>query len=226
MIYSPSLIRILNLKLLAIIIFCDIRITRISISAKGTHTYVFRNFTRFSISWPSLKLPAVMIFEISLLKVFKGQLFKGQQPKKKKLFLGFNSLLYDPWVCTLITMRVHPSVCYQLVKMFITIEPHGIYYSHFAYTCMSSFPTCNHWHANLSIFVTYTYWFAICNCQACCGQLVKLLTTLEPYGIFRSNFAYSFNFILSSHPRMQTGGEVVEHHFCRSRSFSQNAHNS
>ena len=30
-------------------------------------------------------------------------------------------------------------------KMFITLEPHGVSLSHFAYICMSTFP--NHWHA-------------------------------------------------------------------------------
>ena len=38
------------------------------------------------------------------------------------------------------------SVCYQLVKMFITLEPHGIFSSHFAYICMSTFP--NHCHTS------------------------------------------------------------------------------
>ena len=37
-----------------------------------------------------------------------------------------NVALHDPWVCTIITILVIPSVRYQLVKMFITLEPHGI----------------------------------------------------------------------------------------------------
>ena len=41
------------------------------------------------------------------------------------------SLLHDPWVCTIITMRfrssVPPSVHGQLVKMLITLEPRGIF---------------------------------------------------------------------------------------------------
>ena len=44
-------------------------------------------------------------------------------------------------------------------------------------------------------------------CPACCGQLVKILITPEPYGIFGSNVAYLFILILSSHPDMQNGGE-------------------
>ena len=34
---------------------------------------------------------------------------------------------------------------------------------------------------------------------ACYGQLLKILITLEPYGIFESNFAYLFILIVSSH---------------------------
>ena len=43
----------------------------------------------------------------------------------------------------------------------------------------------------------------LCYCPACCGQLMKILITLEPYWIFELNFAYLFNSILSSHPVMQ-----------------------
>ena len=32
----------------------------------------------------------------------------------------------------------------------------------------------------------------LCNCPACCVQLVKIIITLEPYGIFESNFAHLF----------------------------------
>ena len=34
---------------------------------------------------------------------------------------------------------------------------------------------------------------------------MKILRTLEPYGIFESNFAYLFILIFSSHPGMQNG---------------------
>ena len=44
-------------------------------------------------------------------------------------------------------------------------------------------------------------------------QFVKMLTTLEPYGIFGSNGVYIYNIILSRH-------------IVRSRSFSEIAHNS
>ena len=42
---------------------------------------------------------------------------------------------------------------------------------------------------------------------ACCVQLVKILITLEPYGIFGSNVTYLFILILCSHPGMQNGDE-------------------
>ena len=38
------------------------------------------------------------------------------------------------------------------------------------------------------------------NCPARCGQLVKILITIEPYRNFGSNFAYAFISILSIHP--------------------------
>ena len=34
---------------------------------------------------------------------------------------------------------------------------------------------------------------------------MKILITLEPYWIFKSNFAYLFTLILSSHPDTQNG---------------------
>ena len=44
-------------------------------------------------------------------------------------------------------------------------------------------------------------------CPACYGQLVKTLITLEPYRLFKLNFAYLFISILSIHPGMQSGCE-------------------
>ena len=71
---------------------------------------------------------------------------------------------------------------------------------------MSTF--INHWHANPPIFVILKKNMGLlCNCLACCGQLVKILITLEINGIFGSNFAYLFILILSSHSGMQNGGE-------------------
>ena len=61
---------------------------------------------------------------------------------------------------------------------------------------------------------------------ACCGQLVKLLITLEPCWISGSNFVYLFTLILSSHLYAKRWRGFAEHHFGRSRSFSENAHNS
>ena len=71
--------------------------------------------------------------------------------------------------------------------MFINLEPHGIFLSNFAYICMSTFP--NHWHAKLPFLIDTGL---LSNRPACCGQLVKILITLDKYAIFRSNFAYLF----------------------------------
>ena len=45
------------------------------------------------------------------------------------------------------------------------------------------------------------------NCPAFCGQLMKILITLEPFRIFGSKFAYPFILILFMYPGMQNGGE-------------------
>ena len=52
----------------------------------------------------------------------------------------------------------------------------------------------------------YRYGFAE-QIPAC--QLLKIFITLEPYGLFGSNFAYLFILILSSYPGMQNGGESL-----------------
>ena len=56
--------------------------------------------------------------------------------------------------------------------------------------------------------------------------LVKMLITLEPHGIFASNFVYLCILTLSSHCHAKRWRGFVEHHFGRSSSFSENAHNS
>ena len=51
-----------------------------------------------------------------------------------------------------------------------------------------------------------------------------MLITLEPHGIFPSNFVHLCILTLSSHANRWRG--FVEHHFGRSSYFSENAHNS
>ena len=58
-----------------------------------------------------------------------------------------------------------------------------------------------------------------------CGQLVLTLITLEPHGV-GSNAAYLYIFTLSSHRYAKQGQGFVEHSYGRSRSVSENAHNS
>ena len=43
----------------------------------------------------------------------------------------------------------------------------------------------------------------LCNFPASCGQLGKIIITLEPQGVYVSKFAYLFILILSSHSGMQ-----------------------
>ena len=56
--------------------------------------------------------------------------------------------------------------------------------------------------------------------------LVKMLITLEPYGISASNFVYLCILTLSSHCHAKRWRGFVEHHFGRLSSLSENAHNS
>ena len=60
------------------------------------------------------------------------------------------------------------------------------------------------WHANQPILIDMDW---LSNCQACFGQLVKILITLEPCRIFESKFAFLFILILSKTYGMQNGGE-------------------
>ena len=57
-------------------------------------------------------------------------------------------------------------------------------------------------------------------------QLVKMLITLEPRSIFTSNFVYLCTLTLSIHCHAKRWRGFAEHHFGRSSSFSENAHNS
>ena len=51
-------------------------------------------------------------------------------------------------------------ICNELVEMFVSLEPHGIFLSHFAYICMSTFP--NYWLQNhLSILHILLIYFNI-----------------------------------------------------------------
>ena len=69
-----------------------------------------------------------------------------------------------------------------LVKMLITLEPHGIFGSNFAYLCILTLSS--HWYKKKGDEASPSIILA--------GQalLVKMLITLEPHGISGSNFAY------------------------------------
>ena len=77
-----------------------------------------------------------------------------------------------------------------LVKMLITLEPHGIFCSNFAYFCILTL--FSHWYekgeeTSSSIIL------------AGLALLVKMLITLEPHGKFGSNFVHICILTLSSH---------------------------
>ena len=57
-------------------------------------------------------------------------------------------------------------------------------------------------------------------------QLLKILITLEPHGIFRSNFAYKIILTLFCHWYAKWWRGIAEHYFGPSMHFSENAHNS
>ena len=59
---------------------------------------------------------------------------------------------------------------------------------------MSTFP--DHWHVKPPFLMVEDL---LSISPACCGQLVKMLITLESHGIFGSHFAYLFILILSGH---------------------------
>ena len=110
-------------------------------------------------------------------------------------------------------MCVRPSVT-RLVKMFITLEPRGIFHHILhTYVCQHSLHTGMHNYL-------FRHGFA--------GQLSSLLWSVSenPHGIFGSNYAYLFILILSGHGYAKGWRGFDEHHFGRSRSFSENAHHS
>ena len=76
-----------------------------------------------------------------------------------------------------------------LVKILITIEPHGIFGLNFVHICILT--SSSHWcvkgdKASPPIIL------------ASRALLVKMLINLEPHGIFGSNFVYLCIFTLSS----------------------------
>ena len=83
-------------------------------------------------------------------------------------------------------LYVSLSVRGQLVKMLITLEPHGIFDQNLhIYACQHSLTTDmrNHLFDGRGVLSIS---------PAGCGQFVKMLITLEPHGIFGSYVEYSF----------------------------------
>ena len=119
--------------------------------------------------------------------------------------------LYDPWVCTIITMWVRPSPVSEKVHNSLTTRYIFITF-------------CTHMHANIT-------WPLACEvpgiwqmwvCYSAIDPLVKILITLEPYGIF---WMHTYIFVQPPCYAKRWRG-FAEHHFGQSSSFSENAHNS
>ena len=93
-------------------------------------------------------------------------------PWDKISFLAHLGLHYNQYVI----LSVRPFVCYQLVKMLINLEVHGLFYhiSH-TYACQYS-------------LTTDRFWIAV-QLSGLLRSVEKTLVTLEFHGIFESNFA-------------------------------------
>ena len=76
------------------------------------------------------------------------------------LILRLLGLHYNHYVSQTVRPSICPSVHKQLVKMFITLKPHGILGSHLAYICMSTFPETTYWMDEGLLSIS----------PACCGQ--------------------------------------------------------
>ena len=95
-------------------------------------------------------------------------------------------------------------------------RPLGLHYNHYVSASVRPLPVSDNVHNSWTIWYIYTNacqhslttgirihlfwctWSLLSNCPACCGELVKLLITLEPYRIFGSNFAYLFYYYLTT----------------------------
>ena len=81
-----------------------------------------------------------------------------------------NDYLNNPLVCTMITVLVRPSNCYQLVNKLIYSEICGVFESNYA------FLYSNIVHTLVCKMVPSII-------SACRGLLVKLIITLQAHGI-------------------------------------------
>ena len=102
-----------SLKLVAVIVFeiAWLQIFKVKI-CKGRYfekiKYFFFNFHQLiysssSVSWPSLKLLAAIVFKISWLQFFKVQICKGIE-KKNNFFLNFHHLIYSNFFFSIFTI--------------------------------------------------------------------------------------------------------------------------
>ena len=84
---------------------------------------------------------------------------------------------------------------------------------------MSTFP--DPWHLKLPFLMVESL---LSISPACVGQLVKMIITIEPNGIFESNLTYFFILMLFSHWYAKWWQGFAKYQLSRSRFFSENAH--
>ena len=136
----------------------------------------------------------------------------------------FLSLLPNPQVCTRITVCL--SVCLSVCPSSVS---ENAYNSWTAWNILIKFSILIHVNIIYRLPCITVFFdgrgFAEHQLKIW-DQLVKMLITLEPRGIFTSNFVYLCTLTLSSHCHAKRWRGFAEHHFGRSSSFSENAHNS
>ena len=100
---------------------------------------------------------------------------------------------YNHRVIPSVRLSVHPPLALLTVgeQMLLTLEPYGLFWSIFAYVCMSTLSTTDMRMDVSTLSIS----------PASHGQLVRMLITLEPHNKYGSSFANMHLFILplSSH---------------------------
>ena len=105
----------------------------------------------------------------------------------------------------------------QFMKIIITLDSLGIFCSNFVYLCILTFSATGMKkgdEASPSIILAGR------------ALVVKMHITLEPCCAFGSKFEYLCILALPSHCYAKQRRGFTKHHFGRSSSFNENAHNS
>ena len=130
--------------------------------------------------------------------------------------------MHNPQVCTRITVL---SVCLSICLSSVSENAYNTWTTWNIFIIFHT-NTCQHYLSTV-MYNSLFWWTNFAEHQLkIWDQLVKMLITLEPRGIFTSNFVYLCTLTLSSHYPAKRWQGFAEHHFGRSSSFSENAHNS